>query len=102
MTLESVLDSSADSPAEALRGLCGGRVHLPGDPAYDAVRVPWNVAVDQRPAAVAIPHDAPRSPRSSGPRPPPGCASRRRAPATTRRRWPSRVSATSSWSGSRS
>ncbi|GAB3779300.1 FAD-binding oxidoreductase [Nocardioides ungokensis] len=58
MTLESVLDSSADSPAEALRGLCGGRVHLPGDPAYDAVRVPWNVAVDQRPAAVAIPHDA--------------------------------------------
>ena len=58
MTLESVLDSSADSPAEALRGLCGGRVHLPGDPAYDAMRVPWNLAVDQRPAAVAVPHDA--------------------------------------------
>lgn len=30
-------------------------VHLPGDPGYDAARVPWNVAVDQRPAAVAIP-----------------------------------------------
>ena len=58
MTLETALDSSTGSPAEALRGLCGGRVHLPGDPAYDAVRVPWNVAVDQRPAAVAIPHDA--------------------------------------------
>lgn len=44
------------SPAEALRGLCGGRVHLPGDAAYDVARVPWNVAVDQRPAAVAVPH----------------------------------------------
>ncbi|XBB67207.1 FAD-dependent oxidoreductase [Nocardioides sp. WV_118_6] len=30
-------------------------IHLPGDPGYDAARVPWNVAVDQRPAAVAIP-----------------------------------------------
>lgn len=27
-------------PAEALRGLCGGAVHLPGDPEYDATRVP--------------------------------------------------------------
>ncbi len=54
MTLENTLDL----PAASLRGLCGGRVHLPGDPGYDAVRVPWNVAVDQRPAAVAVPHDA--------------------------------------------
>ena len=41
--------------AEALRGLCGGAVHLPGDPGYDAARVPWNCAVDQQPAAVAYP-----------------------------------------------
>jgi FAD/FMN-containing dehydrogenase len=41
--------------AEALRGLCGGAVHLPGDPGYDDARVPWNVAIDQRPAAVAYP-----------------------------------------------
>ncbi|MEI4872690.1 FAD-binding protein, partial [Klebsiella pneumoniae] len=27
----------------------------PGDPGYDAARLPWNVAVDQRPAAVAVP-----------------------------------------------
>lgn len=54
MTLETTLDN----PAEALRGLCGGRVHLPGDAGYDAARLPWNVAVDQRPAAVALPHDA--------------------------------------------
>jgi FAD/FMN-containing dehydrogenase len=44
--------------AHALRGLLGGRVHLPGDPGYDAARLPWNVAVDQRPAAVALPRSA--------------------------------------------
>lgn len=43
-------------PAETLRGLCGGRVHLPGDAAYDVHRVPWNLAVEQRPAAVALAH----------------------------------------------
>jgi FAD/FMN-containing dehydrogenase/enamine deaminase RidA (YjgF/YER057c/UK114 family) len=43
------------SSADRLRGLCGGRVHLPGDPAYDVYRVPWNLSVDQRPAAVALP-----------------------------------------------
>ena len=42
----------------ALRGLLGGRVYLPGDEAYDAVRLPWNVAVDQRPAAIALPRSA--------------------------------------------
>ena len=45
-------------PAEALRGLAEGRIHLPGDPGYDAARLPWNVAVDQRPAAVAFPRTA--------------------------------------------
>jgi FAD/FMN-containing dehydrogenase len=44
--------------AESLRGLCGGQVHLPGDPGYDAARTPWNVAVRQLPAAVAVPRDA--------------------------------------------
>ncbi|WP_205471527.1 FAD-binding oxidoreductase [Nocardioides sp. SYSU D00038] len=39
--------------AETLRGACA--VHLPGDPGYDAARTPWNVSVDQRPAAVAVP-----------------------------------------------
>ncbi|MEV6930587.1 FAD-binding oxidoreductase, partial [Dactylosporangium sp. NPDC051485] len=46
------------SLANSLRGLCGGAVHLPGDPGYDTARMPWNVAVDQRPAAVAFPADA--------------------------------------------
>jgi FAD/FMN-containing dehydrogenase len=44
--------------ANSLRSLCGGAVHLPGDPGYDTARMPWNVAVEQRPAAVAYPADA--------------------------------------------
>jgi hypothetical protein len=31
---------------------------LPNDPSYDQRRLPWNVAVDQRPAVVALPTDA--------------------------------------------
>jgi FAD/FMN-containing dehydrogenase len=55
-----VAESSRADPtaAEALRGLCGGAVHLPGDEAYVPARLPWNVAVDQRPAAVACPTNA--------------------------------------------
>lgn len=44
-----------DSRAVDLRGLCGGAVHLPGDPAYDLARAPWNLLVDDHPAAVAYP-----------------------------------------------
>ena len=59
MSIETTLDHPAPSlPAEALRGLCGGAVYLPGDPGYDMARMPWNVAVDQRPAAVALPRTA--------------------------------------------
>ncbi len=46
------------SPARELRGLCDGAVHLPGDPGFDDARQAWNLAVDQRPAAVACPADA--------------------------------------------
>jgi FAD/FMN-containing dehydrogenase len=52
----TTIDTSA--PAEHLRGLCGGAVHLPGDPGYDGARTPWNVAADLRPAAVAVPRHA--------------------------------------------
>ena len=55
---DSCAPDSAPDDASALRGLCGGGVHLPGDPGYDVARLAWNLAVDQRPAAVAIPHDA--------------------------------------------
>ncbi|HEY3409504.1 MAG TPA: FAD-binding oxidoreductase [Propionicimonas sp.] len=55
--IESTL-APVESAAESLRGLLDGRVFLPGDPGYDAARTPWNVAVDQRPAAVAVPTSA--------------------------------------------
>ena len=45
-------------PALALRDLCGGAIALPGDEGYDAARQAFNLAVDQRPAAVAYPADA--------------------------------------------
>jgi FAD/FMN-containing dehydrogenase len=41
--------------AEGLRGLCGGSVHLPGDPSYDMARAPWNLQTEDFPAAVAYP-----------------------------------------------
>src|SRR3712207_610811 len=47
--------STVTAAAESLRGLLDGAVHLPGDPGYDEARLPWNLAVDQRPAAVALP-----------------------------------------------
>ena len=64
MTIESADSAATTGPtptytrATRLRGLCGGAVHLPGDPGYDAARMPWNVSVDQRPAAVAYPASA--------------------------------------------
>ena len=47
--------SLAPSGARLLRGLCGGAVHLPGDPGYDEARIPWNLQADSHPAAVAYP-----------------------------------------------
>ena len=44
------------SAATAVQQACPDRVTLPGDPGYDVARLPWNLAVDQRPAAVAVPH----------------------------------------------
>jgi len=41
-----------------LRDLCGGAVARPGDDGYDAARQAFNLAVDQRPAAVVYPADA--------------------------------------------
>jgi FAD/FMN-containing dehydrogenase len=55
MTIELTQQSSLGA---ALHTVLGDRVHLPGDPGYDAARVPWNLAVDQRPAAVALPRTA--------------------------------------------
>lgn len=50
------MTTTPTSRADVLRPLCPGRVHLPGDAGYDAARLAWNLAVDQRPAAVVLPH----------------------------------------------
>jgi FAD/FMN-containing dehydrogenase len=42
----------------ALRNRIEGRVSAPGDPDWDEARQAWNLAVDQRPAAVAVPTTA--------------------------------------------
>jgi len=47
--------TASAGPAAALRGLCSGAVHLPGDAGYDRARSAWNLVVDQRPAAVCLP-----------------------------------------------
>jgi hypothetical protein len=56
--LMSLSDTASDTRAAALRDLLGDRIVLPGDPGYDLARMPWNVAVDQRPFAVARPETA--------------------------------------------
>lgn len=50
----SVSDRAA---LERLRSDLQGTIVLEGDPDYDTARQPWNLAVDQRPAAVATPAD---------------------------------------------
>lgn len=53
-TVEPTL-APPDERANRLRASCPEFVHLSGDPAYDAGRTGWNVAAQQRPAAVAHP-----------------------------------------------
>jgi len=40
--------------AQALRAAIAGEVFVPGDPGYDRARRAWNLAVDERPAAVVV------------------------------------------------
>jgi len=47
--------AATDAGAVALQAACPGFVHLLGDPGYDAGRAGWNLAAQQRPAAVALP-----------------------------------------------
>ncbi|WP_228499277.1 FAD-binding oxidoreductase [Nocardioides agariphilus] len=46
---------TAAARLDVLRGLCGGAVHVPGDPLYDEARMPWHLDVEAWPAAVAYP-----------------------------------------------
>ncbi|HET6672657.1 MAG TPA: FAD-binding oxidoreductase [Agromyces sp.] len=50
-------DAAAHPALDALTSRFGDRLTFPGDPRWDAVRSPWNLAIDQHPAAVAAPAD---------------------------------------------
>ncbi len=54
----SMHDLTVDTRSEQLRDALGDRIILADDPRYDAARMPWNVAIDQRPFAVAQPETA--------------------------------------------
>src|ERR1700745_3324964 len=47
-------DRAGTSDLHALRGQLTGGLVLPGDPEWDDARRAWNLAVDQRPSAVAL------------------------------------------------
>ncbi len=49
------LTTAHTSTALELQARCGEHVHLPGSSQYEQHRMPWNVAVDQRPVAVCVP-----------------------------------------------
>ena len=89
----TIIDPARDE-LSALRDLCGGAVALPGDDGYDAARQAFNLAVDQRPAAVAYPADASEVADVVPPRP-------RRRPARRRRRRPATTPARSATSPAR-
>src|SRR5438552_11318572 len=55
MTRGSILNEQSIA---ALRARIAGDFVLPGDPDWDEARRAWNLAADQRPAAVAFPESA--------------------------------------------
>ncbi|GAA1663057.1 FAD-binding oxidoreductase [Microbacterium lacus] len=57
-TTDTAGPDAADPRARRLRAALGNRVVLPGDDDWDLARMPWNLAVDQRPVAVARPENA--------------------------------------------
>src|SRR3954462_15350343 len=52
----TIIDPARD--LDDLRSLCGGAVALPSDDGYDSARQAFNLAVEQRPAAVVYPCSA--------------------------------------------
>src|SRR3954447_18701324 len=56
--MTDMLVPTTSAPHVDVADLRPGLLVVPGDAAYDAERVAWNLAVDQRPAAVAVVHSA--------------------------------------------
>ena len=57
-TTDQIAETKTDVDLTALRDTFSGDLHAPGDPGWDEARAAWNLAVDQHPAAVAIPADS--------------------------------------------
>jgi FAD binding domain len=52
ITLDAPVVVDSDASFDALRAELTGSLHTPGEPEYDALVSPWNLAVPMRPAAV--------------------------------------------------
>ena len=57
--MASVRESTTE--LRTLRALSSGSVIAPGDQGYDEARMAWNLAADQRPAAVVLPENERRA-----------------------------------------
>lgn len=55
--MTTTLDPRA-AALDALADAIDGQLYRPGEDGYDHARTPWNLATDQRPAAVALPRSA--------------------------------------------
>lgn len=51
------MTDAAHPALDSLADRLGDRLAFPGDPRWDALRAPWNLAIDQHPVAVAAPGD---------------------------------------------
>src|SRR5262249_11250430 len=54
----TISDTIAGRRLEALRAAVTGEVFVPGEDGYDQARQAWNLAVDERPAAVVVAESA--------------------------------------------
>src|SRR3954452_8006152 len=52
--MATIADQTFDLDAEGLRDIISGDVYTPQDAEWDEARLAWNLAVDQRPALVAL------------------------------------------------
>ncbi len=53
-----MFNTTTAADTDAIREALEGEFHVPGDAAWDEARTAWNLAVDQRPACIAVPANA--------------------------------------------
>lgn len=52
------MSEAVEASVEGLREAIAGEAYGAGEPGWDEARMPWNLAVDQRPAVVVLPQNA--------------------------------------------